>query len=224
MELAVNVSLNDCQATNIRDWPSNARLPPSSSSYMPRYRLTSIGGEKLSPWSRETDTNVACAPEATKEFQETAKVPSGETATEGAEALDTSGGETAVRDGHVAPPSWDAPTVTYAHVPMPHDPLLAVRETTVTLSRNAATLGVPVAPGETATGGLHVLPPSADRTTSTVPEGLTTPTWTVPVAVSVAIDALPPRSTNDTAGSQESAWSTDRKTATSPVARFGSTM
>src|SRR5438093_13363204 len=69
MELAVNVSLNDCQATNIRDWPSNARLPPSSSSYMPRYRLTSIGGEKLSPWSRETDTNVASAPEATKEFQ-----------------------------------------------------------------------------------------------------------------------------------------------------------
>src|SRR5438093_590186 len=96
MELAVNVSLNDCQATNIRDWPSKTRLPPSSSSYMPRYRLTSIGGEKLSPWSRETDTNVASEPEATNEFQETAKVPSGETATEGAEALDTSGGETPV--------------------------------------------------------------------------------------------------------------------------------
>src|SRR6266705_4283243 len=153
MELAVNVSLNDCQATNIRDWTSKTRLPPCSSSYMPRYRLTSIGGEKLSPWSRETDTNVASEPEATNEFQETAKVPSGETATEGAEALDTSGGETAVTDGHVTPPSWDAPTVTVAHVPMPHDPLLAVRKTTVTLSRNAATLGVPVAPGETATGG-----------------------------------------------------------------------
>src|SRR5256886_8822024 len=69
MELPVNVSLNDCQATNIRDWPSNARLPPSSSSYMPRYRLTSIGAEKVSPWSRETDTNVASAPEATKEFK-----------------------------------------------------------------------------------------------------------------------------------------------------------
>src|SRR6266540_2057409 len=138
---------------------------------MPRYRLTSIGGEKLSPRSRETDTNVASGPEATNEFQEIAKVPSGETATEGAEALDTSGGETAVTDGHVTPPSWDAPTVTYAHVP-----LLAVRKTTVTFSCNTATLGVvAVAPEETVTGGLHVLPPSADRTTRRVPEGSTTP-------------------------------------------------
>src|SRR5436309_9178205 len=177
MELPVNVSLNVCLSTNIQDWPSNARLPPSSNSYMPRYRLTSIGGEKLSPWSRETDTNVASGPEATKEFQETAKVPLGETAPEGAEALDTSGGETAVRDGHVTPPSWDAATVTDAHVPMPHDPLLAVRKTTVTLSCNAATLGVvAVAPEETVTGGLQVLPPSADRTTRRVPEGSTTPT------------------------------------------------
>src|SRR6266571_3068837 len=225
MELPVNVSLNDCHATNIRDWPSNARLPPSSSSYMPRYRLTSIGEEKLSPRSRETDTNVASGPGSTNEFQETAKVPSGETATEGAEALDTSGGEAAVRDGHVTPPSWEAPTVTDAHDPIPHDPLLGVRKTTVTLSCNAATLGVvAVAPEETATGGLQVLPSSVDLTTSTVPEALTTPTYTLPVTLSVAIDANPQESLNDTTGSQESPWSTDRKTATSPVARFGSAM
>src|SRR2546428_13193759 len=111
MELPVNVSLNDCQATNIRDWPSNARLPPSSSSYMPRYRLTSIGAEKEFPWSRATDTNVASAPEASKEFQETANVPLGDTATEGAEALEPCGGGTDDTVGHGSPPSWNAPTV-----------------------------------------------------------------------------------------------------------------
>src|SRR5438445_2903943 len=174
MELPVNVSLNDCQATNIRDWPSNARLPPSSSSYMPRYRLTSVGAEKVSPWSRETDTNVASAPEATKEFQETANVPLGETATEGAEALETSCGETDATDGHVSPPSWDAPTVTYAHDPMPHDPVPEIRKTTATLPWNAAMPGaVCVAPQETATGGPHTLPPSSHWTPGPLPQALT---------------------------------------------------
>ena len=114
---------------------------------------------------------------ATEEIQETAKVPSGETAMDGAEALETSGGETVITDGHVSPPSCDAPTRTDEHDPMPHESLAAVRKTTVTLSRNAATLGVvDVAPEETVTGRLHVLPPSADFTTRTVPEALTSAT------------------------------------------------
>src|SRR6266511_3110664 len=103
---------------------------------MPRYRLTSIGGEKLSPRSRETDTNVASGPEATNEFQEIAKVPSGETATEGAEALDTSGGETAVTDVYVTPTTGYATMVTYAYVPIVQSPDRAVTWTSVTFSCN----------------------------------------------------------------------------------------
>src|SRR5256712_1134490 len=233
MELPVKLPLagvpdalpKDCQATYSRDRLSNTRVPPSSSSSSPRYRLTSIGAENLIPWSREIDTKVASVAGPIEEIQETAKVPSGETARDGTEALETSGGETAVTEGHVSPPSWDVPTLTYAHDPMPHELLAAVRKTTVTLPCKAATLGVvSVAPVETVTGGLHVLPSSAELTTSTVPDALTTPTYTFPVVVSVAIDTAHPESLNDITGSQESPWSTDRKTATSPVARFGSTM
>src|SRR3989449_2911216 len=182
MELSVNGSEalpKDCQATYSRDRPSNTRVPPSSSSYMPRYLLTSIGAENVRPWSPEDDTNVASTAPPTREFQETAKVPFGETATDGAEALETSGGETADTDGHVTPPSGDAPTLTSAHDPMPHNPVAAVKKTAVTRSWNAAMLGVVcVAPEETATNGPHVLPPSADLTTRTVPEALTSPTNT----------------------------------------------
>src|SRR5207245_9786943 len=113
----------DCQATYRRDRPSNARVAPSSGSYLPRYRPTSIGAENVFPWSREMDTNVAWRAPPTREFQETAKVSLGETATDGAEALETSGGETADTDGHVTPPSGDAPTLTSAHDPMPHNPV-----------------------------------------------------------------------------------------------------
>src|SRR5437016_13151089 len=145
MELSVNGSEalpKDCQATYSRDRPSNTRVPPSSSSYMPRYRLTSIGAENVFPWSREMDTNVASTAPPTREFQETAKVPFGETATDGAEALETSGGETADTDGHVTPPYWNAPTLTSAHDPMPHNPAPAVQNTAATRPRNTALLGV----------------------------------------------------------------------------------
>ena len=133
MELPVKLPLagvpdalpKDCQATYSRDRLSNTRVPPSSSSFSPRYRLTSIGAEKLIPWSREIETKVASVPRPIEEIQETAKVPSGETARDGAEALETSGGETAVTEGHVSPPSWDVPTLTYAHDPMPHELLAA---------------------------------------------------------------------------------------------------
>jgi len=100
-----------------------------------------MGVEKLFPRSREIETKVASVIGATEEIQETAKVPSGETATDGAEALETSGEETAVTDGHVSPPSWDAATRTYEHDPMPHESLAAVRKTTVTLFWNAAMPG-----------------------------------------------------------------------------------
>src|SRR5881396_2416400 len=120
----------DCQATYSRDRLSKTSVSPSSSSLIARYRLTSMGVEKLFPRSREIETKVASVIGATEEIQETAKVPLGETATEGAEALETSCGETDVTDGHVSPPSWDAPTVTYAHDPMPHDPVPEVRKTT----------------------------------------------------------------------------------------------
>src|SRR2546427_648317 len=108
MELSVNGSEalpKDCQATYSRDRPSNTRVPPSSSSYMPRYRLTSIGAENLFPWSREMDTNVASTAPPTREFQETAKVSLGETATDGAEALETSGLESPeiMEQGHRQP-------------------------------------------------------------------------------------------------------------------------
>src|SRR2546427_1521112 len=101
MELPVNVSLNDCQATNIRDWPSKTRLPPSSSSYMPRYRLTSIGGEKLSPWAPGTDSNVSSEPEAAKEIPEDAQGRAGEAATAGAAAPRTPARGTAGPERHV---------------------------------------------------------------------------------------------------------------------------
>jgi len=145
---------------------------------MPRYLLTSIGAENVFPRSCEMDRYVASRKAAgTREFQETAKIPSGDAATDGADALETFGGETAVTFGHVTPPSGEAPTLTCPHDPMPHDPVSAVKKTTVTLSWNAATLGVVrVAPEETATEGPHVLPPSADLTTSTVPEAFTAPT------------------------------------------------
>src|SRR2546428_4812565 len=180
MELSLNGSEalpKDCQATYSRDRPSNTRVPPSSSSYMPRYLLTSIGAENVFPWSREMDTNVASTAPPTREFQETAKVSLGETATDGAEALETSGGETADTDGHLTPPSRDAPTLTSTDEPMPQHPVSAVKKTTVTWSWSAAMPGVVcVAPEETAADGPHVVPPSADLTTSTVPEALTSPT------------------------------------------------
>src|SRR2546428_352788 len=103
MELPVKLPLagvpdalpKDCQATYSRDRLSNTRVPPSSSSFSPRYRLTSIGAENLIPWSREIDTKVASVAGPIEEIQETAKGPSGETARDGTEAIETSGGGTA---------------------------------------------------------------------------------------------------------------------------------
>src|SRR2546428_14092452 len=119
------------------------------------------------------DTTVASTAPPTREFQETAKVSFGETATDGAEALETSGGETADTDGHVTPPAGDAPTLTSAHDPMPHNPVAAVKKAAGPRAWNAAVPGVVcVAPEEPAPHGPHVLPPSAALTPSTVTEAL----------------------------------------------------
>ena len=140
------------------------------------YRLTSIGAEKPFPPSSEIDTRVAAdhsvgAP--TGDGQETAKVPSAETARDGFEKLVTSG-ETAVTRGQVSPPSGDAATSTVVY---PVDALLE-RNATATWFRNAATRATglnPAAPSATS-AEVQLSPPSRELATSTVPEELTVPT------------------------------------------------
>src|SRR2546422_9390189 len=112
MELPVKLPLagvpdalpKDCQATYSRDRLSNTRVPPSSSSFSPRYRITSIGAGKLIPWSREIDTKVASVAGPVEEIQEIAKVQCGEGATAGTAARGTTGGGSGVTDSRGSRP------------------------------------------------------------------------------------------------------------------------
>src|SRR5437667_11810561 len=106
---------NDCQSTYSPDRLSKTSVAPSSSSLIARYRLTSMGVEKLLPRSREIETKVASVIGATGEIPETAHVPSRQPATAGSGQRDPSCGATDVRDGHVAPPQWAGRSVRQPH-------------------------------------------------------------------------------------------------------------